>query len=195
MELSKANFDGMWNNDWISSDLARMLVTRAAALKERAAKALKRRNRARLEAWILTEGPQARRRLAGGLPSSPRIVTPKVQAGAVLGQIPPPGQDAELRAPVGVREEQIEAAWALLARPSSRSRSASRSAPGSVLRTALRVGSRSSSRAASGAASRAVSGSSARSRSASRSLSRLVGASQEVDSRLGSSSSSGKVWG
>ena len=94
--MSKANFDGMWNNDWISSDLARMLVTRAAALKERAAKALKRRNRARLEAWILTEGPQARRRLVGGLPSSPRIVTPEVQAGAVLEQMPAPGKGGGL---------------------------------------------------------------------------------------------------
>ena len=65
----------------VSSDWLGMLVTRAAALKTKAAAALKRRNRARLEAWILTEGTQTRRRLAGGLPSSPRTVAPEAQAG------------------------------------------------------------------------------------------------------------------
>ena len=125
-------------------------MTRAAALKEKAAMAFKRRNKAKLDAWILTEGPHAKSRVAGGLPSSPEIVTPEVQAGAVSE---PPGQGVELRAPVGVRGKEIEAAWALVARASPASRSASASASRAVSRGS------SSSRTASGVASKSGSGS------------------------------------
>ena len=65
-----------------------MLLTRAAA-------ALKRRNRARLEAWIVREGAETRRRIASGRPSSPRTEAPESQAGAVLVQVSSSGRDAE----------------------------------------------------------------------------------------------------
>ena len=115
--------DGYFDDVWISSDSARMSVTRAAALKDKATETLKRRTKAKLDAWILTEGPKAKKRVVSGLPSSsPGVVAPEVQAGVVAG---PPGQVMELRAPVGVCIEEIEAAWALVARASSALRSAS----------------------------------------------------------------------
>ena len=73
-----------------------MFVTRAAAALRRA-----RRTRARLEAWIVREGAGTRRRLAGGLPSSPASASSASEPRAVPVPVPPPGQDAE---PEGVPE-------------------------------------------------------------------------------------------
>ena len=121
-------------------------MTRATGLKSKATEACRRRARAKLDVWVLAKGPGARKRAV---------------------KVDPPGQALELRAPVGVGMEEIEAAWALLARTSSASGS--------------------SSAAASWVSSKSGSGS----RSASRSSSRWVSISQ--DSRLASSSSSREV--
>ena len=51
----------------------------------RAAPALKRRNRARLEAWIVKEGAETRRRIVSGRPSSSETEAPESQASAVFG--------------------------------------------------------------------------------------------------------------
>ena len=126
----------------------------------RAAAALKRRNRARLEAWIVREGAETRQQIASGRPSSPRTETSESQAGAVLVQVSSPGRDAEPEAASEVQEEKGEAARFLSAGSRSTSRSASRSAP----RTASRESSRSVARTAPRVALRTVSRSSARSR-------------------------------
>ena len=151
---------GYFVNLWISSDSVRIAVTRAAGLKSKATEACRRRAKAKLDVWVLAKGPGAKKRAI---------------------KVDPPGQALELRAPVGVGMEEIEAAWALLARASSASGSASASA------SRVSAVGRSSSRTSSGVSSKSGSGSS----SASRTSPRWVSISQ--DSRLASSSSSREV--
>ena len=81
-------------------------MTRAAGLKSKAAEAFRRRPRAKLDVWVLARGSETKEK---------------------GGRADPPGQALELRAPVGVGNEEIEAAWALLARTSSATGSASAS--------------------------------------------------------------------
>ena len=151
---------GYFVNVWISSDSVRMAVTRAAGLKSKAAEAFRKRSRPKMEVWVLARGSEAKEK---------------------GDRADPPGQALELRAPVGVGNEEIEAAWALLARTSS--------ATGSASAPTARVSSveRGSSRRSSEASAKSGSGS----RSVSRSSSRWVSISQ--DSRLISSSSSREV--
>jgi len=135
-------------------------MTRAAGLKSKAAEAFRRRSRPKMEVWVLAKGSEVKEK---------------------GDRVDPPGQAAELRAPVGVRNEEVEAVWALLTGTSS----ATRSAPPPTARVSS-VG-RGSSRRSSGASAKSGSGS----RSFSRSSSRWVSISQ--DSRLISSSSSREV--
>ena len=76
----------------------------------RAAAALKRRNRARLEAWIVKEGAQTRRRIVSGRPSSPKTEALESQASAVLVQVSSLGRDAEPEMASEVQEDLGEAA-------------------------------------------------------------------------------------
>ena len=65
-------------------------MTRAAALKSKATEASRRRTKAKLDAWILTEGPGAKKRaVKARTSSSPGGVASEVQAGS-------PGQVLEL---------------------------------------------------------------------------------------------------
>ena len=138
-------------------------MTRAAGLKSKAAEVFRRRSRPKMEVWVVAKGSEEKK--------GDRVDPPGQAA----------GQAAELRAPVGVRDEEVEAVWALLTGTSSAARSASP--------PAARVSSvgRGSSRRSSGASAKSGSGS----RSLSRSSSRWVSISQ--DSRLISSSSSREV--
>ena len=137
-------------------------MTRAAGLKSKAAEAFRKRPRAKLDVWVLAKGSEAKEK---------------------GGRADPPGQALELRAPVGVGREEIEAAWALLARSSSAARSASASATrvSSVERCSSRMSAEASAESGSG------------SRSVSRSSPRWVSISQDL--RLISSSSSREVSG